>query len=154
MKKTAGAKDATSDAASPPAADAPSTDDGGIGVSLFDSQYNEIVALMKRLVEESRTASNAAYLNGRLQLLQAKVRRYFAHQDEYMRHSGYPARNVHREDHAELLESLAGTGVMSPNDEVPALVRSTVDAFGERLRHHATEHDLRLGHYLSTKGIR
>jgi hemerythrin-like metal-binding protein len=127
-----------------------------IGVSLFDTEHREIEALVKRLRDEDCTSSNAAYLRGRFDALVKKLRKHFEHEEEYMLHSGYPARKHHCEDHARLTGALDRliAQMDAPDSGAFTFGPPLVQFFDALLPLHVSEEDCPLGYYLNSKGIR
>ena len=137
-------------------ASARSLGDLNIGVSLFDTAHAELASFIDRFCEDYRTSPSGAYVESRFEMLQQKISRHFLHEEEYMRHSGYPQSAAHSKDHARmtnLLKKLFATTDFTNRAEqsVPPAIRQFFD---ETLPTHIVDHDRAFGAYLNSKGIR
>jgi hemerythrin-like metal-binding protein len=127
-----------------------------IGVSLFDTEHAQLGSFASRFCEECRSSPSSAYLQGRFELVLKKIQTHFAHEEEYMRHSGYPKAGPHDRDHAKLIarlkELLATSNFASGTEH--ADIAPLQQFFSETMPTHIVEFDEGFGLYLNSKGIR
>lgn len=127
-----------------------------MGVAMFDAEHRIAVELANRLQEAVAKGESEIALRHVLRRLARYSEEHFAHEEEYMRLSGYPDLERHHTVHERLKSEIVKfeTTLQSHAHDREALAAAVVEFIQSWLIEHIRTDDQLLGAYLNTKGIR
>ena len=126
-----------------------------VGVKIIDSQHQEMIARINRLLDAMKSGKGDAEVVGALKFLEAYVIVHFAAEEELMKENDYPAMQTHITEHdyfrkeAAQLQKQFDEGV-----EAGLLFNSMRKLLVTWFLHHIDNVDRSLGRYLKTHGVK
>jgi hemerythrin-like metal-binding domain len=128
----------------------------GMGVAVFDSEHRMVVELANRLHQAVDRGEPDTALRHVLRRLARYSEEHSAHEEEYMRLSGYPDTARHMAAHTALKQEIAhfeaNLHALSAHRDV--LAEAVMIFIRDLLLEHIRVEDRPLGAHLNAKGIR
>ena len=130
-------------------------DNAGTGIAVFDAEHRQLNEMVIDLYDAILAGESKAALDDLFGKLAGHATDHFAHEENYMRFSGFPDSARHIEAHQQLAKALMDVPAIEVRQENRSARALEVLRF---LKHWLMEHiltdDRNLGAYLNSQGIR
>jgi hemerythrin len=119
-----------------------------VGVEQIDVEHRQIMRRVRQLaavVSEGRPET----IRGTLKFLHGYLAEHFAHEEDWMAETGYPAAREHARHHVAMLDAITAARLRAIEDPA-SLVRASADLTAA-LDEHMRNEDLKLGRFFTAR---
>jgi len=123
-----------------------------INVEEIDIQHQTMVKLVNNLHSSVEARKDKSELESLLVELVEYTRMHFSTEEKFMKKNADPSLELHHKEHRSLLKHLDKLVALVANGQRPTFF-SDYDLSSDWMIAHITEHDIKMGRYLNSKGV-
>ena len=129
------------------------TDQMCVGVKLLDNDHKKIVLLVNELNEGIVNNRDKQELDSVFESLVKFTRIHFAHEEQLLFESGYPAAAEHKQEHESMIQKIMDLQARFRSGAPMAMHEDGVELLKSWLFNHMYGADQKYGPYLEAKGV-